>query len=81
MHIPDAIISRLEGAEKERREGKKICVELIQQVRQIEGVAGVHVMAYRQEAAIAEIIDESGALGGRTPFALADYYEQERTAS
>jgi 5,10-methylenetetrahydrofolate reductase len=81
VHIPDAIVSRLEGAEKQRREGKKICVELIQQVRQIEGVAGVHVMAYRQEAAIAEIIDESGALGGRTPFALADYYQQERTAS
>ncbi len=80
VHIPDAIVSRLEGAEKQRREGKKICIELIQQVRQIEGVAGVHVMAYRQEAAIAEIIDESGALGGRTPFALADYYEQERTA-
>jgi len=80
VHIPDAIVSRLEGAETQRREGKKICIELIQQVRQIEGVAGVHVMAYRQEAAIAEIIDESGALGGRTPFALADYYQQERTA-
>ena len=81
VHIPDAVIRRLEGTENQRREGKKICVELIQEVCQIEGVAGVHVMAYRQEAAIAEIIAESGALGGRTPFALADYYQQERTAS
>ena len=41
-------------------EGMKICVELIHQIREIEGVAGVHVMAYRQEDKVAEIIQSSG---------------------
>ena len=68
VHIPDAIIDRLAGADKPKLEGRKICVELIQQIREIEGVHGVHVMAYRQEEAVAEIIDASGVLEGRIPW-------------
>ncbi len=68
IHIPDEIIDRLAGAKKPKLEGRKICVELIQQIREIEGVHGVHVMAYRQEEAVAEIIDASGVLDGRTPW-------------
>lgn len=68
VHIPDEIIDRLAGAEKPRLEGRKICVEMIQQIREIEGVHGVHVMAYRQEEAVAEIIDASGVLEGREPW-------------
>jgi len=68
IHIPDAIIKRLRGAQKQKAEGKQLCVELIQQIREIEGVAGVHVMAYRQEEAVAEIIDRSGVLQGRVPW-------------
>jgi methylenetetrahydrofolate reductase (NADPH) len=37
-------------------------VEIIQQVREIKGVAGVHVMAYHQEELVAEIIEEAGLL-------------------
>lgn len=68
VHIPDPIIDRLAGAEKQKAEGKKICIELIQQIREIEGVSGVHVMAYRQEATVAEIIQTSGVLAGRVPW-------------
>ena len=68
IHIPDAVIKRLQGAQKQKAEGKQICIELIQQIREIEGVAGVHVMAYRQEEAVAEIIDRSGVLQGRVPW-------------
>ncbi|MBE2225351.1 MAG: methylenetetrahydrofolate reductase [Anaerolineae bacterium] len=62
--IPDDIIERLRKTPKAQKiaEGKQICVEIIQQVREIEGVAGVHVMAYRQEELVAEIIDEAGLL-------------------
>ena len=60
IHIPDAVITRLEGAADQKLEGRKLCVELIQRVREIEGVAGVHVMAYRQEEAVSEIIHQSG---------------------
>lgn len=68
VHIPDDVIQRLVHADKPKREGRKLCVELIQQIREIEGVAGVHVMAYRQEEAVAEIIDASGVLAGRLPW-------------
>ena len=62
--IPDEIVDRLRKtpASKKVQEGKKICVEIIQQIREIKGVAGVHVMAYRQEELVAEIIDEAGLL-------------------
>jgi len=64
VYIPDAVVERLKGApkNKQRAEGKKICVELIQQVRELPGVAGIHVMAYRQEELVAEIIEEAGLL-------------------
>jgi methylenetetrahydrofolate reductase (NADPH) len=65
--IPDPVIERLKGAPpgRQREEGKRICVEIIQQVSEIEGVAGVHIMAYRQEELVAEIIHESGLLSRR----------------
>ena len=65
IHVPDAIINRLEKAEKPGEEGKKLCIELIQQMREIEGVAGVHIMAYRREHLVGEIIEESGILKER----------------
>jgi methylenetetrahydrofolate reductase (NADPH) len=62
--IPDEIVDRMRKtpAKKKQAEGKKICVEIIQQVKEIKGVAGVHVMAYRQEELVAEIIEEAGLL-------------------
>ena len=68
IHIPDAIIARLEGAQNQKREGRNICVEIMQECREIAGVSGVHVMAYRQEELVAEIVHESGVLAGRTPW-------------
>lgn len=65
VHIPDSVIARLEGADDPREEGKKICIEMIQALREIEGVAGVHVMAYRQEKTVKEIVLRSGVLKGR----------------
>ena len=43
--IPEGLIRRLEAARDQRLEGTVICAELIQQVREINGVAGVHLMA------------------------------------
>ncbi len=67
IHIPDAVIERMEKAAKPAEEGKRICIELIQQIRDVAGVAGVHVMAYRREHQVSEIILESGVLAGRRP--------------
>lgn len=69
IHIPDAIIERLLGAgKKQKTEGRKICTELMQQLQEIEGVSGVHVMAYRQEESVQQIVKESGVLGDRVPW-------------
>ena len=66
--IPDDIVERLAKTPKEQKveEGKRICIEIIQQVREIEGVHGVHVMAFRQEEAVAEIIQRAGLFPRRS---------------
>ncbi len=65
VHIPEAVISRLEGAQDPAAEGRRLCVELMQQIREIEGVAGLHVMAYRQEKWVGELIRQSGIAADR----------------
>ncbi len=64
VHIPDSVVERLRKTPrgKKRAEGKKICIELIQQMQEIEGVSGVHIMAYRQEKSVAEIVERAGLL-------------------
>jgi len=68
IHIPDSIVARLEGAQDQKKEGKQICIDIINEVKEIAGVSGIHVMAYRQEEYVAEIVDESGVLKGRRPW-------------
>ena len=68
IHIPDAIIERLEGAQDQKAEGKQLCIDIMNEVKEIEGVHGVHIMAYRQEEYVAEIVAESGVLRGRKPW-------------
>ncbi len=69
VHIPDAIIDRLDGATDPKQEGRNICVELMQQIKEINGISGIHVMAYRQEKYVADVVKRSGVLGGRQPWA------------
>ncbi|MDB3944558.1 methylenetetrahydrofolate reductase [Gammaproteobacteria bacterium] len=68
VHIPDDIIRRLLAAHNPREEGIRICAEMIQAIRTIEGVHGVHIMAYRQEERVSDIVKESGVLEGRVPW-------------
>jgi methylenetetrahydrofolate reductase (NADPH) len=73
MDVPDEIVTRMEAAGKGiedkkakaaayREEGLKICVELIQQMREIEGVAGVHIMAIEWEEAVHMLTQKAGLL-------------------
>jgi len=80
VHIPDETIRRLEQAEKPRAEGRKIAVELIQQLAEMPGVSGVHVMAYKQEDYVGEIVAASGVLGDRRPWSPAQHCEQRTCA-
>ena len=66
VSVPQSVIERLERAADPAAEGRKLCVELIQGLSEIPGVAGVHIMAPQQKpAAIAAVIAESGVLKGR----------------
>ena len=65
VHIPGPLIKRLEGADDQRAEGRAICAELLQELREIDGVSGAHLMAPRQEKSIAQVIEESGVLAER----------------
>jgi methylenetetrahydrofolate reductase (NADPH) len=65
IKVPDEIVKRMEGAGKGKKaqaEGLKLCAEIIQQVREIEGVRGVHIMAVEWEEAIAQITEQAKLL-------------------
>src|SRR5919202_1832408 len=61
--IPDAFIERLEKAADPKREGRKICIEVLRELAEIPGVAGAHVMAPMNFAEIPAVIVESGVAG------------------
>jgi 5,10-methylenetetrahydrofolate reductase len=62
MSIPDSVYSRLSAAGESgaREAGIEIAIEAIHAVREIDGVAGVHVMAIMQEDAVPEIVERAG---------------------
>jgi methylenetetrahydrofolate reductase (NADPH) len=64
MDVPDSLIERLSGVPKEKQaeEGIKICVEMIQQLKEIKGVRGVHIMAIEWEQKVADIAKAAGLL-------------------
>jgi len=64
MDVPDDVIERLRGVPKEQvpKEGIKLCVDIINQVSQIEGVAGIHLMAIEWEEVVPEIVEAAGLL-------------------
>jgi 5,10-methylenetetrahydrofolate reductase len=75
MSVPEELVSRMEGAVSGidrddkaargtawRREGIRICIEQIQQIREIEGVAGVHIMGIEWEESIRPITEGAGLL-------------------
>ncbi len=62
MDVPDEHIERLKGVPKEKvaEEGIKICIETIERVRAIKGVAGIHIMAIEWEEKVPEIVKAAG---------------------
>lgn len=62
MDVPDEIVKRLADTPKEKQaeEGIKICVESIQRLKEVKGVAGFHIMAIEWEEMVPEIVERSG---------------------
>ena len=64
--VPDHLIDRMESTDDEGDTGMEICVEVIQALREIPGVAGVHVMAIAWEESVPEILSRAGLVTART---------------
>jgi len=75
LHIPGEVDRRLRSVPADRvaEEGERICAETIEQIREIPGVSGVHVMAPGYEHGIPAILERAGLepiggfQGGRSP--------------
>lgn len=59
--IPETVIARLDAAADPAAEGKRICIELIAELAGVDGVAGVHIMAPGNDAAVPEVIEAARA--------------------
>jgi methylenetetrahydrofolate reductase (NADPH) len=65
MDVPQEIVDRMASVEKgppAHAEGKKLAVEMIKELAEVEGVAGVHLMAVEWEEAVPEIVEMAGLL-------------------
>jgi 5,10-methylenetetrahydrofolate reductase len=62
VSVPDEIITRLEQAEKAKDEGVKIILEIIEQVKEIPGVHGIHIMAVGWEEIVPEVVGQAGLM-------------------
>jgi methylenetetrahydrofolate reductase (NADPH) len=62
MDVPDDVVERIAGVPKENQaeEGIKICIESMQRLKEVPGVAGFHVMAIEWEEKVPEIVEGAG---------------------
>jgi methylenetetrahydrofolate reductase (NADPH) len=60
--MPDELVKRLEGAADAKKEGLKICLEIIDQVKAIPGVHGIHIMAVGWEDMVPTIVQDAGLM-------------------
>ncbi len=62
MDVTDDIIQRMKDAKDKQDEGIQICADIINEVKEIEGVSGIHCMAIEWESAVPEILNRAGLL-------------------
>jgi methylenetetrahydrofolate reductase (NADPH) len=62
LDVPDEVIERFQNTPKEDRalEGINMAIETIKKLKEIEGIAGVHIMAIEWEEAVPQIVEKSG---------------------
>lgn len=62
ISVPDEIVARIGSAENAKEEGKGIALEIIEQLKEMPGVHGIHIMAVGWEDIIPEITEKAGLL-------------------
>ena len=60
--IPDELIRRMYSAQDPKEEGIKICLEMIERIKNIEGVSGIHLMPIGWESITPVILERAGLL-------------------
>ena len=62
LYVPNEIVSRMEQAKSAKEEGLKIALELIEQLKEIPGIHGIHIMAVGWEEIVPQIAEKAGLL-------------------
>jgi len=62
VSVPDELVTRMEDAPSAKEEGVKLIIEIIEQVKEIPGIHGVHTMAVGWEDMVPEIVEKAGLL-------------------
>jgi len=62
VSVPDEIVTRMEEAKTAKEEGVIIALEVIEQLKEIPGVHGIHIMAVGWEDAVPDIVERAGLL-------------------
>jgi methylenetetrahydrofolate reductase (NADPH) len=60
IKIPDSLIKRMEDSASPKEEGVQISLELIDQLKRLPGINGIHFMAVGWESIVPRVISESG---------------------
>jgi 5,10-methylenetetrahydrofolate reductase len=62
ISVPNEIVTRMEEAKDAKEEGVKIALEIIEQLKEIEGIHGIHIMAVAWEDIVPVIVERTGLL-------------------
>ncbi|MBI2845220.1 MAG: methylenetetrahydrofolate reductase [Chloroflexi bacterium] len=64
VYVPDSVVERMRKTPEDKRgdEGVKICLEVIEGIRQIEGVAGIHILPIGWEKIVPEVVERAGLM-------------------
>jgi methylenetetrahydrofolate reductase (NADPH) len=64
IDVPELVVDRMESVPEDRQwdEGVRLALEIVEEVRTIPGIRGLHLMSIRNEAAIVRVVEEAGLL-------------------
>ncbi|MBW2018800.1 MAG: methylenetetrahydrofolate reductase [Deltaproteobacteria bacterium] len=62
LSVPQEIVDRMADAKDAKEEGVKICLETIEQLKEVEGIHGIHIMAVAWEDIVPRIVEEAGLM-------------------
>ena len=62
LSVPKELVDRMADAKEPKEEGVKICLETIEQLKEVDGIHGIHIMAVAWEDIVSRIVEEAGLM-------------------